>query len=163
MAKKALSHLDRENRPKMVEVIGKKKTGRSAKARATVQFPPAVAKTLGACGFLGKKGSIIDAAVIAGVMGAKKTPELIPLCHGLAIEACDIAIEPTGKNMLAITCTVATVGKTGVEMEALTGASIAALTIYDMCKALSHDIRIVEIRLLEKKGGKRGIWRADLD
>ena len=99
------------------------------------------------------KGSVFHTAIIAGVMGAKKTSELIPFCHPLSINHCDINIDIIGKK-ICITCSVRCTGNTGVEMEALTGASVAALTFYDMCKALSHSIVIEEIKLLEKTGGK---------
>jgi cyclic pyranopterin phosphate synthase len=106
------------------------------------------------------KGPIFDTAIVAGVMGAKRTHELIPFCHPLGIESCLIAIELEG-NAAVIRCTVSVHHKTGVEMEALTGASVAALTVYDMCKALSHDIVISDVKLLEKEGGKSGFLRKE--
>jgi cyclic pyranopterin phosphate synthase len=102
-----------------------------------------------------KKGPVFQTAIIAGVMAAKKTGELIPLCHPLGLENCQISIKVTGKNDIEILCTASLSGKTGIEMEALTGASVAALTIYDMCKAMSHNIIIKETRLIEKTGGKK--------
>ncbi len=116
-------------------------------------FPPAVAAALRESGLHSSKGPIFDTAIVAGVMGAKRTHDLIPFCHPLGIENCHIAIELEG-DCAVIRCTVSVHHKTGVEMEALTGASIAALTIYDMCKALSHDIVISDMRLLSKAGGK---------
>jgi cyclic pyranopterin phosphate synthase len=159
MAKKiaVLSHVTREGRPRMVDVGGKAVTRRSAEARAIVRFPIAVADALRAGGMRAKKGPVIDTAIIAGTLAAKRTHELIPFCHPLAIERCDFAIDFVSANELAVHATVAVSHKTGVEMEALTAASIAALTIYDMCKALSHEIVIADLRLVEKSGGKRRV------
>lgn len=151
-----LSHISENNNPKMVDVSDKAITKRTAKARAVVVFPPDALKTLSQSNFIVKKGAVVQTAVIAGIMGAKKTSDLIPMCHPLAITKIEVHIQPLDIG-LEILCTVALEGKTGVEMEALTGASIAALTIYDMCKSLSHDIRIEQIELLEKKGGKSDI------
>jgi cyclic pyranopterin phosphate synthase len=106
-----------------------------------------------------KKGPIVDTAIIAGTLAAKRAHELIPFCHPLAIERCDVRIEFENETDLVIDCAVAITHKTGVEMEALTGASVAALTVYDMCKALSHEIVIADVRLLEKSGGKRNVRR----
>lgn len=149
-----LSHLDEQRQPRMVDVGAKPETQRTATARARVVFPEEVAAALREADYVSKKGAVLTVARIAGVMGAKATPQLIPLCHPLSLSKCDIAITMQGSEAL-IDCTVACRGSTGVEMEALTGASIAALTIYDMCKAMSHDIVIAEIRLLAKAGGKR--------
>jgi cyclic pyranopterin phosphate synthase len=109
-----------------------------------------------------KKGPIIDTAIIAGTLAAKRTYELIPFCHPLAIERCDLRMEFESETDLVIRCDVGIVHKTGVEMEALTGATVAALTVYDMCKALSHEIVIADVRLLEKSGGKRKVRRGRL-
>jgi cyclic pyranopterin monophosphate synthase len=147
------SHLDEEQRPTMVDVSGKAASKRTAVAQTRVRFPPAVATALREGGLRSPKGPVFDTAIIAGVMGAKRTHELIPFCHPLGIENCLITIEMEGDCAL-IRCTVSVHHKTGVEMEALTGASIAALTVYDMCKALSHDIVIGDTRLLAKDGGK---------
>jgi len=159
MAKKSakLSHVSHEGRPRMVDVGGKAVTQRSAEARAIVRFPIAVADALRAGGMRAKKGPVIDTAIIAGTLAAKRTHELIPFCHPLAIERCDFAIDFISANELAVHATVAVSHKTGVEMEALTAASVAALTIYDMCKALSHEIVIADLRLVEKSGGKRRV------
>jgi len=154
-----LSHVDDAQQPRMVDVGDKPVTRRTATARARVAFPPEVAASLRDAGYVTPKGAVLTVAHIAGVMGAKATPQLIPLCHPLSLNRCDVAIEMAGDEAL-IDCTVACNGTTGVEMEALTGASIAALTIYDMCKALSHDIVIAEIRLLSKTGGKRDVRAA---
>jgi cyclic pyranopterin phosphate synthase len=148
------THLDAERHPTMVDVGGKAVVKRTAVAEAKVLFPPAVAAALRDSGLRSSKGPIFDTAIVAGVMGAKRTHDLIPFCHPLGIENCQIAIELEG-DCAVIRCTVSVHHKTGVEMEALTGASIAALTIYDMCKALSHDIVISDMRLVSKAGGKR--------
>jgi cyclic pyranopterin phosphate synthase len=122
-----------------------------------VRFPRAVAEALRGQQFNTSKGPVFQTAIIAGTMAAKRTHELIPFCHPLGLERCDIAIAPEGLDALAIECTAAVHHRTGVEMEALTGASVAALTLYDMCKSLSHGIVIESIRLVEKSGGKSGI------
>jgi cyclic pyranopterin phosphate synthase len=153
------SHLDAERRPTMVDVGDKSVTKRTAVAEARVRFPQAVAAALLDSGLRSSKGPIFDTAVVAGVMAAKRTHELIPFCHPLGIENCRILIELEG-SVAVIRCTVSVHHKTGVEMEALTGASVAALTVYDMCKALSHDIVIEGLRLISKEGGKSGHWEA---
>ncbi len=140
----------------MVDVGAKTATPRSATAEARVAFPAAVAAALRENGLRSAKGPVFDTAVIAGVMGAKRTHELIPFCHPLPLENCRIVIDLDG-DVAVIRCTVSVHHKTGVEMEALTGASIAALTLYDMCKALSHDIVIGPTRLLSKDGGARTV------
>ena len=140
----------------MVDVSGKTATRRTAVAEVRVLFPPLVAAALRENGLRSSKGPIFDTAIVAGVMGAKRTHELIPFCHPLGIENCRITIDLTG-DAAVIRCTVSVHHKTGVEMEALTGATIAALTIYDMCKALSHAIRIEDVRLLTKTGGRRSV------
>jgi cyclic pyranopterin phosphate synthase len=156
MAKK-LSHVDADGRPRMVDVGAKTPTRRVASAEARVVFPADVAKTLRANAMRSSKGSIVDTAIIAGTMAVKRTHELIPFCHPLAIEHCAFEIDFVGDAELSIRCTVALAHKTGVEMEALTGAAIAALTVYDMCKALSHEIVVRDVRLVGKEGGKRRI------
>ncbi len=155
-----LSHLDAARRPTMVGVGAKAVTHRIAEAEARLVLPAAVARALRATGHRTAKGPVYDTAIIAGVMAAKRTAEFIPFCHPLPLEHCSIAIAAGPRNQLRIRCRVETHHKTGVEMEALTGASIAALTIYDMCKALSHRIRIAEVRLLHKSGGRRAVGRA---
>ncbi|HKE47206.1 MAG TPA: cyclic pyranopterin monophosphate synthase MoaC [Rhodanobacteraceae bacterium] len=152
-----LSHVDPSGRPRMVDVGAKAATRREATAEARVRFPADVATALRAQGMRSAKGPIVDTAIIAGTMAAKRTHELIPFCHPLAIERCAIDIEFASDTELSIRCTVGVTHKTGVEMEALTGASIAALTVYDMCKALSHEIVIAEVRLVDKRGGKRRV------
>lgn len=148
------SHLDAQNNPAMVDVSEKPMTRRVARARSIVLLPDAVMQHLQQGEIQTKKGPVFQTAILAGTMGAKKTADLIPLCHPLGLDSCKISIEAVG-NEVIIECTCALTARTGVEMEALTGASIAALTIYDMCKALSPDIIIRETRLLEKTGGKR--------
>ena len=152
------THLDADHRPAMVDVSDKTPTKRTALAEARVQFPPAIAASLRDSGWRSAKGAVFDTAIVAGVMGAKRTHELIPFCHPLGLENCRIVIDLDGDTAV-IRCTVSVHHKTGVEMEALTGASIAALTVYDMCKALSHDIVIGEVRLLAKDGGKNNYAR----
>ena len=152
------SHLDAQQRPTMVDVSDKIAGKRTAEAEARVNLPPHVATALRDNGLRSAKGPVFDTAIIAGVMGAKRTHELIPFCHPLGLESCKVDIGLEG-DVAVIRCTVRVHHKTGVEMEALTGASIAALTIYDMCKALSHDIVIAEVRLLSKEGGKRTVTR----
>lgn len=151
-----LSHIDEKGSPKMVDVSGKQITKRTAKAQAIVRFPNEVLNALNESNFVVKKGSVVHTAVIAGIMGAKKTPELIPMCHPLAITKVEVDIQTVDYGLL-VECDVALEGKTGVEMEALTGATIAALTIYDMCKSLSHEIQIESVKLIEKRGGKSDI------
>ena len=124
-------------------------------------LPEDVYEKLQAGSFVTKKGSVLQTAILAGIMAAKKTSELIPLCHPLALNKCNVDIKMNDEdNSLTIICTVKVDGKTGVEMEALTGASVAALTIYDMCKAHSHDIVISQTRLMHKQGGKSDFNRA---
>jgi len=150
---KMLSHIDSNANPTMVDVGDKVITKRSATAESRVRFPASVAKALRDQDFATKKGPVFHTAIIAGTQAAKRTHELIPFCHPLSIESCKFDIEMQDDEAV-IRCVVSLHHKTGVEMEALTGASVAALTIYDMCKALSHDIVIAETRLLHKTGGK---------
>jgi len=157
-----LTHVDAGNRPMMVDVGDKSVTARSARARATVVFPPdVVADQQAGSELRTKKGPVFDTAIIAGVMAAKRTHELIPFCHAIALEDCQIGIAWGAPGEVVIECAVRATHKTGVEMEALTGAATAALTVYDMCKALSHGIRIGEIRLVAKSGGKRDFAAAE--
>jgi len=154
----AISHVDDNNKPTMVDVSDKTATARLAVAESRVVFPTAVFNTLQSQGLKAKKGPIVDTAIIAGVMAAKRTHELIPFCHPLPLDSVSIQIkEDTSTATLVVTATCKVVHKTGVEMEAMTAASVAALTIYDMCKALSHDIVIRETRLVQKRGGKSGV------
>ena len=144
----------------MVDVGAKEVTHRIATAEARVRLPREVAVALRKSGHRTKKGPVFDTAIVAGVMAAKRTHELIPFCHPLGLDNCKIEIaEDKPGAAIVIRCQVSIHHRTGVEMEALTGASVAALTIYDMCKALSHDIEITGVRLLEKSGGKRDFKR----
>jgi cyclic pyranopterin phosphate synthase len=149
-----LTHVDQSNRPTMVDVGDKAVTTRTASARARVVFPADAVNQSGEA-LRTKKGPVFDTAIIAGVMAAKRTHDLIPFCHPLPLEDCKIEIAWGAPNEVVIECSVRATHKTGVEMEALTGASVAALTIYDMCKALTHGIEIRDIALLSKTGGKR--------
>jgi len=158
MMQNKLSHIDESGNATMVDVSQKVASVRTAIASGTIKFPVAVFKSLSDQDFVGKKGSIVQTAVIAGIQGVKKTSELIPLCHQINLSKINVEIEP-GKDVFRITCTVKCNEKTGVEMEALTGVSIAALTIYDMCKALSQNIVIGAIQLEQKTGGKNDFQR----
>lgn len=148
-----LSHIDQSGNPIMVDVGGKLDTARFAKAQALIFIPSQVMAELKSLDFQTKKGSVFQTAILAGIMGAKKTPDLIPLCHPLSLNQVNVEIDYVDEQ-IRIICSASLNGKTGVEMEALTGASIAALTVYDMCKAMSHEVIIREIKLLEKTGGK---------
>ncbi len=142
---------------RMVDVGAKAATERSATARASVVFPtPAVARVLAG---KGPKGAVTEIARAAGVLAAKRTAGLIPMCHPIALTHVEIEFEMRGARRLEVRCRAASVGPTGVEMEALVGAATAALTVYDMTKALDHGIAIERIELLEKRGGKSGTWR----
>lgn len=143
----------------MVNVAEKEITHRSATAQGIVSLPREILEQLQKNDFNTKKGSIFQTAILAGIMAAKKTGDLIPLCHPLGLENCDLDIQLNEHHEIVIHCTASITAKTGVEMEALTGVSIAALTIYDMCKALSHDIIIKEIKLMGKTGGKHDFKR----
>ena len=142
----------------MVDVAEKNNSHRTAIAQAVVMLPKVVADNLVEKDFHLPKGPVFQTAILAGIMAAKKTADLIPLCHAIPIDNVEVDIEMKN-NCAVITSHVKTVGKTGVEMEALTAASVAALTIYDMCKALSHDIAIGSVQLLEKTGGKSDFQR----
>ncbi|WP_119079100.1 cyclic pyranopterin monophosphate synthase MoaC [Chitinophaga alhagiae] len=152
------THLNEAGKPQMVDVGDKTATVRTAVAESRVLLPPPVLQQLSGQELLTKKGAVFQTAVIAGIMAAKKTPELIPLCHTLLLDKCDVQITMEN-NEAVVRCTVKTTGKTGVEMEALTGASVAALTVYDMCKALSQEMVIRETKLISKTGGKHDIHR----
>lgn len=155
----SFTHLDDAGNPAMVDVSEKQITKRTAKAQAVVLLNGEVLRHFSNNDIQTKKGSVFQTAILAGIMGAKKTSELIPLCHSLGLENCHIHIQLNEQNEIIINCIATMTAKTGVEMEALTGASIAALTIYDMCKAFSHEIVIKEIKLIEKTGGKSDYLR----
>ncbi len=149
------THLDARGNPSMVDVGHKAITERTALARSIVVLGDQIMDLLEGEEIQTKKGPVFQTAILAGIMAAKKTSELIPLCHPLALNKVGVEIRINEKREVIIDCTARVSGKTGVEMEALTGASIAALTVYDMCKAFSHNIVIRETRLVEKTGGKR--------
>jgi cyclic pyranopterin phosphate synthase len=149
-----LTHLDDKGNPNMVDVSEKQVSRRKAVARSIVVLPDEVLQLLVDGELQTKKGSVFQIAIIAGIMAAKKTGDLIPLCHPLGLDNCNISIQLNEHQEVVIECTAGITAKTGVEMEALVGATIAALTVYDMCKAMSHNIVIKETRLIEKTGGK---------
>jgi cyclic pyranopterin phosphate synthase len=151
---KSFSHVDAAGNPAMVDVSAKAETKRIARAQSIVVLGPEIMQHLTQGDIQTKKGPVFQTAIIAGTMGAKKTADLIPLCHPLGLESCTFQIQVNDAKEVVIDCTTIITGKTGVEMEALTGATVAALTIYDMCKAFSHDIVIKETRLISKTGGK---------
>ena len=155
------SHLDVvTGNPTMVDISQKKATQRMAKAQCTVWLGKEILSSLSEGDDIRtKKGPVFQTAIIAGTMAAKKTADLIPLCHPLSLEDCKVKISVINKEEIAITCTTVITGKTGVEMEALTGATVAALTVYDMCKALSPNIVIRDVQLTEKTGGKNDFKR----
>ncbi len=152
---KKLTHIDAAGRPRMVDITGKADTARVAVARGTVRLMPATFKLIQQGGI--SKGDVLVVAQLAGIMAAKKTPDLIPLCHPILIGSVNIEfLSDELKSTIEITATVESTGKTGVEMEALTATAVTALTIYDMCKAVDRGIKIENIRLVQKSGGKSG-------
>jgi cyclic pyranopterin monophosphate synthase len=157
MPAKRLTHLDRSGKAVMVDVSTKDSTQRIAVAAGTITMQPATLKAILSAGV--KKGDVIAAARLAGIMAAKRTHELIPLCHPLALSAVSVDLTPDKKrSALDISATVKITGQTGVEMEALTAVSVAALTVYDMCKAIDRGMTISAIRLQHKSGGKSGTY-----
>ncbi len=156
--KRKLSHVNRAGNPTMVNVSTKKITMRSASAQAKVWLGPGIVAELKKEELHTRKGPVFQTAILAGIMGAKKTAELIPLCHPIGLDDCSVTIHLEGDHAV-IESTARLMAKTGVEMEALTAVAIAALTIYDMCKAMSHDIRIEAIQLVSKTGGKADFLR----
>ena len=154
-----LTHFDAAGRAVMVDVGAKPETAREATAAARVVMRPETLRMIveGAA----RKGDVLGVARLAGIMAAKRTADLIPLCHILPLTAVTLDLAPEGEDAVAITATVRTTGRTGVEMEALTAASIAALTVYDMCKAVDRGMRIEGVRVLAKSGGKSGDFRQD--
>jgi cyclic pyranopterin phosphate synthase len=156
--KKKLSHISPTGMPAMVDVSEKKSTLRTARASAIINVGKEILALLSDNEIVLKKGPVFQTAIIAGVMGAKRTSDLIPLCHPIGLDDCQVNILVKGGKVV-IETSATTVGKTGVEMEALTAASVAALTVYDMCKAMSHGIVIESVKLLEKTGGKSDFIR----
>jgi cyclic pyranopterin phosphate synthase len=152
-----LTHFDAEGKAAMVDVTAKDVTERTAVAKGSIVMAPETLALIREGGV--KKGDVLSVARLAGIMGAKRTPDLIPLCHPLALTsvAVDLAPDPA-RNAIDITATCKLAGKTGVEMEALTAVAVAALTVYDMCKAVDRGMRIGEIRLVHKSGGKSGTY-----
>ncbi len=155
------THLNEKGQPAMVNVGGKEVSLRTATARSIVVMPAEVMQHFVNGDIQSKKGAVFQTAIIAGIMAAKKTGELIPLCHPLGLDNCSVDIHVNAQQEVVIDCTAQITAKTGIEMEALVGASLAALTIYDMCKAMSHDIVIKETKLMAKTGGKRDFRRAE--
>lgn len=155
-----LTHFDEQGNAVMVDVGGKAVTERSATAKGCVLVSPETMALIQAGGF--KKGDVLAVAQLAGIMGAKRTPDLIPLCHPLALTSVKVnLILVPERNAVEIEATCKLSGKTGVEMEALTAVSVAALTVYDMCKAADKGMRITDIRLIHKDGGKSGTFTAE--
>lgn len=155
------THIDEQGKVTMVNVGHKQPTARSARARSIVVMPVHIMQHFANGDIQSKKGSVFQTAIIAGIMAAKRTGELIPLCHPIGMDNCSIDIHVNEQDEVVIDCTTSITAKTGVEMEALVGASMAALTVYDMCKAMSHDIVIKETKLMEKTGGKNDFKRAE--
>jgi cyclic pyranopterin phosphate synthase len=157
-----LSHLDSKGRARMVDVSAKSMTARSATARGSVVIAPATMALIQENGV--EKGDVLGVARLAGIMGAKRTPELIPLCHPLALSAIDVKLNcDVALSTIDISATCKLTGRTGVEMEALTAVAVAALTVYDMIKAINRDARIIDIHLVRKSGGKSGPYEALTD
>jgi cyclic pyranopterin phosphate synthase len=154
------THFDQEGKARMVDVSDKAETERVATAKGSVLMQPATLALIKDGGV--KKGDVLSVARLAGIMGAKKTPDLIPLCHPLALTSVQVDLTlDEARNAVDITATCKLVGKTGVEMEALTAVSVAALTVYDMCKAVDKGMQIVDIRLTHKSGGKSGTYERE--
>jgi cyclic pyranopterin phosphate synthase len=155
-----LTHFNEDGRPQMVDVSDKTITHRIAVATARIQMKPETLKLI--LSRETKKGDVLATAQVGGIMASKLTSQLIPMCHNIMITGCDIAFEVEEKNnAIKIFATAKTDGKTGIEMEALTAASVAALTIYDMCKAVDRSMKIMDVQLLEKSGGNSGVYRME--
>ena len=153
----SFTHVNKNNDPCMVNVSEKNVTTRKATAKGEVYLPPEILSHFSGGEIHSKKGPVFQTAIIAATMAVKKTSEIIPFCHPIAIEGCDVTININDERKVEILCTVSCSGKTGVEMEAIMGVQTAAITIYDMCKALSQKMVIDQVRLLEKSGGKSDI------
>ncbi|MBD3822151.1 MAG: cyclic pyranopterin monophosphate synthase MoaC [Thiotrichales bacterium] len=157
MTEQTLTHIDEKGQARMVDVSEKAHTEREARAMAVIHMLPHTLKMI--MDGTHKKGDVLATARIAGIMAAKRTPDLIPMCHPLMLTSVKVELEPNvEKNCVEITAICKLVGQTGVEMEALTAAATAALTLYDMCKAVDKGMVIDQVQLLEKKGGKSGHW-----
>lgn len=153
------SHVDESGNPSMVDISGKQPSRRIATAVCYVDLPGPVQEAFNENDIHTAKGPVFQTAIIAGIQGAKRTSELIPMCHPLPLDKCSVEIKRIKPSVVEVRCTVSVFHKTGVEMEALTGSGIAALTIYDMCKGLSHDIVIRDLQLISKSGGKHEVER----
>jgi cyclic pyranopterin phosphate synthase len=156
MASSGLTHFDAEGKAVMVDVSAKPSTTRIAVAKGRVVMAPATLETIIAGGI--GKGDVLGVARLAGIMGAKRTSDLIPLCHPLPLSSVKVDLVPVGPDTVEIEATAKTTGQTGVEMEALTAVTVAALTVYDMCKAIDRGMRVEAVRLVRKEGGKSGLW-----
>ena len=157
MSRKTLTHFDERGNAHMVDVGAKAVSERVAVARASVKMQPATLKLIAAR--KAAKGDVLSVAQLAGIMAAKRTAELIPLCHPLSLSSVDVKLSlDARRNAVDIEATCKLKGRTGVEMEALTAASVAALTVYDMCKSVDRGMVISDVRLLHKSGGKSGMW-----
>jgi cyclic pyranopterin phosphate synthase len=157
MSETGLSHFDATGAARMVDVGAKPETDREATARARVLMRPETLRLILSGG--ARKGDVLGVARLAGIMAAKRTSDLIPLCHPIPLTSVAVDLAAEGEDAVAITATVRTTGRTGVEMEALTAASVAALTVYDMCKSVDRGMRIDGLRLVAKSGGKSGDFR----
>ena len=153
MADGELTHMDDAGNVRMVDVSSKNSTKRIAVAESFISLPGTLLEKFSTGDFTTKKGSVVQTSILAGIMAAKKTADLIPLCHPLQLSKCDVRITHVENGLRAV-CEVHCTGQTGVEMEALTGASVAVLTIYDMCKSYGHEMEITRTRLIRKSGGK---------
>ncbi len=154
------THLDAEGNAVMVDVGDKEATERTATAKGSVLVQPETMAMIAEGGV--KKGDVLSVAQLAGIMGAKKTPDLIPLCHPLELSSVTVDLTcDTERNAVDITATCKLTGRTGVEMEALTAVAVAALTVYDMCKAVDRGMKLADIRLVHKAGGKSGVFEAE--
>lgn len=149
-----LTHFDTDGASRMVDVSDKAVTQRRARAEATIRMRPETLRLILDRGH--RKGDVLEVARLAGIMGAKRTADLIPLCHTLPLDSVALLLEPHGESALRIESSVGNTGRTGVEMEALTAVSVAALTVYDMCKAVDRAMEITAVRLVEKSGGRSG-------
>jgi cyclic pyranopterin phosphate synthase len=152
-----LSHFDERGASRMVDVSGKPETARSARASGLVRMKPETLRMV--LERRAAKGDVFEVARLAGILAAKRTGDLIPLCHPLGLDAVDLALEAADERTVRIEATVKVHGRTGVEMEALTAVSVAALTVYDMCKAVDREMIIQDVRLEEKSGGRSGHYR----
>ena len=148
------THVDEKNFPNMVDVADKKETVRTAIAKGCLNVPASLYENFDGQDLNSKKGPVFSTAIVAATMAVKKTADLIPFCHPIPIESCKIEIGFSSPTTIEITVAVKTTGKTGIEMEAITGVQVAALTLYDMCKSWTHELEITNVRLVKKTGGK---------